>query len=376
VVNPLHNLDLPRLRRRTSIKWRTYPGDVLPMWVAEMDCDLAPPVADAVRAAISLGDTGYACGTSYADALAGFAARRWGWSFESARTSLVADVMVGICEVLKLLTSPGDMIALSPPVYPPFFMFLTSLGLKPLAAPLDARGRLDPSTLAQAFTQAKVYLLCNPHNPTGTVHTRQELTDLAALAAQHGVRVIADEVHAPLTLPGATFTPWLTVPGAEAGFSLMSASKAWNLAGLKAAIAIAGERAAAHLAGLPEEVGHGVSHLGMISHVAALREGGEWLDGLLSNLEENRTRLSGLLTERLPAIRHTPPEGTYLAWLDCRGLGLGDDPSEAFLERGRVAVNSGTPFGPGGTGRVRMNIGTSLELIDDGVRRMAAAVAQ
>jgi len=376
VVNPLHNLDLPRLRRRTSIKWRTYPSDVLPMWVAEMDCDLAPPVAEAIHGAIALGDTGYACGTSYAEALAGFASGRWGWTFETAQTSLVADVMVGICEVLKLLTRPGDTIAVSPPVYPPFFMFLTSMGLKPLTAPLDARGRLDPSTLEQAFTQAKVYLLCNPHNPTGTVHTRQELTDLAALASEHGVRVLADEIHAPLTLPGATFTPWLTVPGAESGFSFMSASKAWNLAGIKSAVAIAGERAVADLARLPEEVSHGVSHLGVISHVAALREGGEWLDGLLSNLDENRTHLANLLKEHLPAVRHVPAQATYLAWLDCRDLKLGDDPAEAFLERGRVAVNNGTPFGPGGTGRVRANIGTSRELVSEGIRRMASTVAQ
>lgn len=375
MAGPLHNLDLARLRRRTSIKWRTHPEDVLPMWVAEMDCDLAEPIAQALRAAIALGDTGYACGTAYADELAGFASRRWGWRPDVAQTSLVADVMNGVAEVLKLVTKPGDAVAVSPPVYHPFYMFLHSLGLEVVHAPLTGEGRLDMSTLEAAFARAKAYLMSSPHNPTGTVHTRQELTELASLARAYGVRVVADEIHAPLVLPGSTFTPWLSLPGTENGFSLMSASKAWNLAGLKAAVAIAGEQALADLARLPEEVSHGVSHFGVISHVAALRECGDWLDGLLSNLDQNRAHLAGLLAKHLPSVGYRPPQATYLAWLDCRALGLGADPSAAFLEHGRLAVNDGAMFGPGGAGHVRMNIGTSPELIEEGVRRMSAAAA-
>jgi cysteine-S-conjugate beta-lyase len=374
MVNPLHDLDLSRLRRRTSMKWRGYPEDVLPMWVAEMDADLAPPVAEALREAIAMGDTGYACGIAYAEAAAGFAARRWGWDIDVARTSVVPDVMLGMCELLKLITRPGDVVALSSPVYHPFYMFLHSMGLKPVEAPLTPRGRLDMSTLEHAFAQAKVYLLCSPHNPVGTVHTRLELAGLAMLAREHGVRVISDEIHAPLTLPWSTFTPWLTVPGAENGFALLSASKAWNLAGLKAAVAIAGEAAAADLARMPEEVGHGMSHFGAMSHVAGLRFGGDWLDGLLSNLDDNRRLLASLLAQHLPSVRYSPPEATYLAWLDCRELDLGEDPAAVFLERGRVALNNGAMFGTGGAGHVRMNIGTSPELITEGVRRMASAL--
>lgn len=356
------------------MKWRSHPGDVLPMWVAEMDTRLAPPVAEALRGAIADGDTGYACGTAYPEALQRFAAGRWDWHFDLSRTALMPDVMLGVTEVLKLLTRPGDGIVVNPPVYPPFYMFTRSMGLRPVEAPLGDDGRLDPAALARAFTQAKAYLLCNPHNPTGTVHTPAELAAVAGLARVHGVRVIADEIHAPLTLPGATFTPYLSVPGAEDAFSLMSASKAWNLAALKAAVAIAGSEAGGDLALVPEEVSHGVSHFGVISHTAALNEGGEWLDGLLSDLDHNRRLLATLLAESLPQVGYRPPQATYLTWLDCRGLGLGDDPAAAFLERGRLAVNSGPSFGTGGAGRVRMNIATSPELIAEGVRRMAAAV--
>jgi cystathionine beta-lyase len=155
----------------------------------------------------------------------------------------------------------------------------------------------------------------------------------------------------------------------------MSASKAWNLAGLKAALAIAGPAAAADLARLPEEVSHGPSHLGVIAHTAALTDGTAWLDALLTGLDDNRRLLAALLGEHLPDITHRPGEATYLAWLDCRALGLGDDPAEVFLERGRVALNSGIPFGTGGAGHVRLNLATSPEVITEGVRRMVAALA-
>jgi cystathionine beta-lyase len=154
----------------------------------------------------------------------------------------------------------------------------------------------------------------------------------------------------------------------------MSASKAWNLAGLKAALAIAGPDAAADLARIPEEVSHGPSHVGIIAHTAALRDGGDWLDNLLSGLDDNRRLLADLLAEHLPAVRYEPNQATYLAWLDCRELGLRDDPATVFLEHGRVALNSGAHFGTGGAGFVRLNLATSPELITEAVRRMAAAV--
>ncbi|MGW2635866.1 aminotransferase class I/II-fold pyridoxal phosphate-dependent enzyme, partial [Streptomyces sp. NPDC001348] len=326
--NPLRALTLDRLRCRTSMKWRTYPSDVLPMWVAEMDVPLAPAVTGAVTRALELGDTGYPAGTAYAEALVAFAAERWGrHGLAVERAAIVPDVMLGVVEMLKLVTGPGDPVVVNPPVYPPFFQFVTHMDRRVVEAPLGADQRIDLDVLQEAFRSAvagggrAAYLLCSPHNPTGTVHTAGELAAVAALAERYGVRVVADEIHAPLVAPGAVFVPYLGVPGGERGLSLMSASKGWNLAGLKAALALAGPEAAADLARLPEEVGHGPSHVGVIAHTAALRDGTGWLDALLAGLDDNRRLLARLLAEHLPAVRYRPGEATCLAWLDCRGLG-------------------------------------------------------
>lgn len=380
--NPLNRLTLDQLRIRTSMKWRTYPDDVLPLWVAEMDVPLAEPVVRAVTDAIALGDTGYPAGTAYAEALAGFARERWGWDgLTVERTAIVPDVMLGVVEMLKLVSGPGDAVVVNCPVYPPFYPFVEHMDRRVVEAPLGVDLRLDLDALEDAFRRAvaggrrAAYLLCSPHNPTGTVHTADELAAVAALAGRHGVRVVADEIHAPLVAPGTVFTPYLSVPGAESGLSLMSASKGWNLAGLKAALAIAGPAAAGDLARLPEEVGHGPSHIGVIAHTAALRDGGDWLDALLGGLDDNRALLAGLLARDLPGVRYRPGPATFLAWLDCRALGLGDDPAAVFLDRGRVALNSGLPFGTGGAGHVRLNLGTSPEVLAEAVQRMAAALA-
>ncbi|WP_406180631.1 MalY/PatB family protein [Streptomyces canus] len=379
--NPLRRLTLEQLRRRTSMKWRTYPEDVLPLWVAEMDVPLAEPVAQAIRDAVALGDTGYPAGTAYAEALAGFARTRWSWDgLAVERTAIVPDVMLGIVEMLKLVSGPGDPVVVNSPVYPPFYQFVANMGRQVVEAELGADGRIDFEVLEDVFARVRkgaarpAYLLCSPHNPTGAVHSADELADVAALARTYGVRVVADEIHAPLMAAGATFVPYLGVPGAESGLSLMSASKAWNLAGLKAAVAVAGPDAADDLARLPEEVGHGPSHVGVIAHTAALRDGGAWLDALLTGLDDNRRLLAQLLAEALPAVRYEPGQATYLAWLDCRALELPGDPADVFLERGRVALNSGVPFGTGGAGFVRLNLATSPELITEAVRRMAAAL--
>ncbi|MFI9024029.1 MalY/PatB family protein [Streptomyces sp. NPDC053560] len=380
-ANPLRRLTLAELRRRTSMKWRTYPDDVLPLWVAEMDVPLAEPVVRAVTEALALGDTGYPAGTAYAVAFAEFARERWGWDgLAVERTAIVPDVMLGVVEMLKLTTGPGDAVVVNCPVYPPFYQFVGNADRKIVEAPLGPGHRIDLTALEAAFRTAvadgrpAAYLLCSPHNPTGTVHTAAELAAVAALAARYGVRVVADEIHAPVVGPGVSFVPYLSVPGAADGLSLLSASKGWNLAGLKAALAVAGPAAAGDLARLPEEVGHGPSHVGILAHTAALRDGRDWLDALLAGLDENRRLLADLLAAELPAVRYTPAEATYLAWLDCRGLGLGDDPAAVFLERGRVALSSGTDFGTGGAGHARLNLATSPEVLTEAVRRMAEAV--
>jgi cysteine-S-conjugate beta-lyase len=381
-ANPLCRLSLADLRRRTSIKWRQYPPDVLPLWVAEMDVPLPEAVADALTEAIALGDTGYPMSGGYVAALDAFARDRWGWSgVRPELTALVPDVMLGIVEMVRLVTGPGDAVVINSPVYPPFYPFLTHADRRVVEAPLGADHRLDPAAVEAAFRDAVAggrpagYLLCSPHNPTGTVHTAAELGAVAELAAGYGVRVVADEIHAPLVLPGAVHVPFLSVPGAESAFSLMSASKGWHLAGLKAALAVAGPAAGDDLRRMPEVVGHGASHVGVLAHTAALRFGGAWLDALLAGLDTNRRLLGDLLAEHLPEVGYRPPEGTFLAWLDCRRLaGLGPDPAAAFLERGRVALNAGEEFGTGGAGHVRLNLATSPRLITEAVQRMASAV--
>ena len=369
-ANPLRQLTLDQLRRRTSMKWRHYPEDVLPVWVAEMDVPLAEPVARAIIEAVERGDTGYPNGTAYAEALAEFAKTRWDWAPAVERTKIVPDVMMGVVEMFRLVSHRDAPVVVNSPVYPPFFQFIESLGRQVVEAPLGADARIDFAVLEAAFVKAgkgSVHLLCNPQNPTGTVHTAAELEEVARLSRAHGVRVVADEIHAPLTAEG--FVPYLSV--ADDGLSLMSASKAWNLAGLKAALAIAGPAAADDLARLPEEVGHGPSHVGILAHTAAFRHSVDWLDALLDGLDENRRLLAGLLAEHLPAVRYAPGQGTYLAWLDCRALG--DDPARTFLKRGKVALNSGIPFGTGGAGFVRMNLATSPEIITEAVHRMSKA---
>ncbi|MEV4118486.1 aminotransferase class I/II-fold pyridoxal phosphate-dependent enzyme [Micromonospora sp. NPDC049645] len=381
-VNPLRQLTIDQLRQRTSLKWREYPDDVLPLWVAEMDVPLAEPVASAITDAVARGDTGYTAGTAYPQALAEFARRRWGWDgLAVERTALVPDVMHGVVEALRLVTEPGDAVVVNCPVYPPFYESLAHADRRIVEAPLGEDLRIDLGTLEDAFRRVRAggrpaaYLLCSPHNPTGVVHSAAELTAVAGLAERHGVRVVADEIHAPVVAEGARFVPYLSVPGAENGLSLMSASKGWNLAGLRGGLLVAGPAAAGDLARVPIGVSIGTSHLGVIAHTAAFRDGGDWLDALLTGLDDNRRLLATLLAEHLPAIRYRPGQATYLAWLDCRALGLGDDPAAVFLDRGRVALNPGTTFGTGGAGHVRLNLATAPELITEAVRRMAFAVS-
>lgn len=393
--NPLEELTLQQLQRRTSMKWRAHPADVLPLWVAEMDVSLPPTVAAALRRAIDTGDTGYPCGTAFAEAVSQFAAQRWQWhDMRVDHTAIVPDVMLGVVEVLRLVTDPGDAVVVNPPVYAPFYAFVSHDGRRVIEAPLDAEGRIHLSALSDAFAHARglggkvAYLLCNPHNPTGSVHTADELAAVAGLARRFGVRVVSDEIHAPVVLPGSRFTPYLTVPGAENAFALTSASKAWNLSGVKAALAIAGPEAVADLRRMPEEVSHGPSHLGVIAHAEAFRSGGAWLDALLQGLDENRTLLGELVSEHLPQLKYQRPQGTYLAWLDCRELGFAEEagdglavvadlsgPARWFLDHARVALSSGHVFGTGGAGHVRLNFATSRSILTEAISRMGRALA-
>jgi cystathionine beta-lyase len=369
------------LRERRSAKWQTYPADVLPLTVAEMDFDLAAPVAEALHEAVERSDAGYAMpGPDLGRALAGFAARRWDWEIDPMSVMAVTDVGVGVVELLRLLVRPGDAVVISPPVYPPFFDWVREAGARLLEVPLahDAAGwRLDLAALEAAFAAGPAaYVLCNPHNPAGRVHTADELAALVRLAQAHQVTVISDEIHGPLVLPGATFTPLLTVPAAaEVAVSVLSASKAWNLAGLKcAAVVTAAPRMAALADRFPPDTRWRVGHLGVIATVAAFTAGEPWLGRLLATLGHRRDLLAGLLRQRLPMLSWDPPEATYLAWLDCTALGPGNQARDLFLERGRVALEPGLRFGAVGSGYARLNFATSSDILDQATARMATSV--
>lgn len=377
--NPLTILSEADLRRRTSVKWRMYPDDILPMFVAEMDAPLAAPIRDTLKKALDEGDTGYPHGDAYAEALADFARERWGWRFEKEQTHLAADVITGVVEALRLITDLGDAVVVNPPVYYPFFEVVQHSGRSLIEAPLGADGRLDFTTLEAAFRHAasggrrSAYLMCNPHNPTGVAHTRAELERVADLARGYDVRVVADEIHAPLVLEGATFVPYVDVD--PHAFSVMSASKAWNLAGLKSALIIAGPELADELHKIPLHVLYGASGFGVLAHVAALRYGGPWLDELLAGLAENRRLFADLIAQELPKIRQYPLEATYLPWLDGRDLPVEEDLATFFRERGKVALYGGEVFGTGGERHLRVNIATTPDLLREAVRRMVAALS-
>ena len=365
------------LRQRRSAKWRFHPPDVLPLPVAEMDVDLAPPIQAALREAVERSDTGYPAPVpALADALARFAGERWGWEIDPEAVTAVADVGVGVVELLRVLVRPGDPVVICPPVYHPFFGWVPEAGGRVLEVPL-AGGRLDLAGLERAFaTHPAAFVLCNPHNPVGRVHTRDELAEVVRLATAYGVPVISDEIHAPLVLPGATFTPILTIPGAAAvSVSLVSTSKAWNLAGLKCAtIVTAGPEMAAITDRLPPDTMWRVGHFGVLASVAAYTEGGPWLERLIATLDHRRSLLDRLVRERLPDVFWQPPDATFLAWLDCSAIGAGAAPRELFFEKGRVALEAGPRFGAAGSGHVRLNFGTSAEILELAVDRMAAAI--
>jgi cysteine-S-conjugate beta-lyase len=378
---PLPVDDLSVLRRRRSAKWRAHAGDVLPLPVAEMDFALAPAVREVLAEAVQRSDTGYAHGaTELAEAFAGFAGRRWSWRVDPDAVVPATDVGVACVDMLRVLCDPGDGVVINPPVYPPFFHWVQETATRLVEAPLrqDSAGawRLDLDALADAFaTGPSAYVLCNPHNPVGRVHTADELAAVVRLAHEHGVTVVSDEIHAPLVLPGSTFTPFLTVAGAaDIGVSLVSASKAWNLAGLKCAAIVSGSAAMrAAVQRRPVDARWRVGHFGLLASVAAFAAGGDWLDALLSTLDHRRAQLSRVLAERLQQVRWHPPEATYLAWLDCRAYGEGATPQRLFLDRGRVALEPGPNFGTPGSGWVRLNFGTGAEILDQAVERMAAA---
>ena len=369
---------LAQLQRRTSSKWRTYPTDVLPLPVAEMDFPIADPIKAVLQDLVERSDTGYLGPIpELKDNFSAFAERKWNWTLNSDQVRIACDVGVGVVEVLRTFMSPSDKLLINTPVYNNFFTWITELKLTKVEVPLKRDGMhftLDMTGIEAAYKSGvKAHLLCNPHNPVGTVYTKSELMQIAELADKYEVIVISDEIHAPLTYAEVTFTPFLATSetAKKVGVTVTSASKSFNLAGLKCATIIAQDpKLNAMLDTMPESVHFRASLFGAVADAVAYKSGDEWLAGVLLTLDENRRLVADLLKNKIPAIKYRIPDCSYLAWLDVSELNLGENPAAHFLEKGKVAFNAGHTYGTDYSQFVRLNFGTSPEIITDSIGRI------
>lgn len=392
---PFSELDPSILRtQRTSLKWTRFSADILPLFVAEMDFTLSPKVQQAIISRVLASDTGYLDGPGeLAPVFAKFARERWGWQVDPAHVHLATDVSCGIVEPLRLRVPAGGRVAITTPVYPSFFEMLEELPVEvvqiplvqdavPATAPPGIAARLDLSAIERAFAAEPgidALVLCNPHNPHGLLHSPSDLAELARLAAQYDVFVISDEIHAPLTHRGHTFTPFAPLAAAAGALAVTatSASKGWNVAGLKCSVIVAAdERANQLLRRLPPEVTTRVSILGLHANIAAFRDAVDWLDRAIVQIEANADLLAELIAEKLPGVAYARPHAGYLAWLDFSQAGLGPDPFRRILTEAKVALGKGTAFGVGGEGHVRVNLACAPDTIRQAVDRIAALVAK
>jgi len=379
----VEGLPLAELRKRTSTKWRDFPGDVLPLPVAEMDFEIARPIRDLLIGMLEKSDTGYLGAVPELNAsFVAFAKSRWNWEVDSEQIFTCTDVGVGMVEMARTIVQPGDSIMVNSPVYHNMYNWINELKCTLHDAPLKRGGAdnlhytLDFDAIEAGYKAGvKIHFLCNPHNPAGTVFTRDELSQLADLAKKYGVAIFSDEIHAPLTYSDHTFVPFLNVSetAREVGICVTAASKSWNIAGLKCAIIVtASEKEKARATNMPAAVHYRASLFGAFAAAKAF-ECSDWLDAALITLDHNRTHLKDLLAQHLPSVGYRIPDCSYLAWLDVSSLDLGENPQQAFLDKGRVAFNAGSTFSPTHSQFVRLNFGTSAEILEEAVKRMVAA---
>jgi cysteine-S-conjugate beta-lyase len=376
----MRDLTDEQLRASGLLKWAVDGPGVIPAWVAEMDMPVPDVVRDAVLAHAAQGIFGYADPRGrheVIDALAGFARERWGMQVDPHRVLLTGDVMEGMRLTLHHLTDGGPVIVPTP-VYPPFLVTVRDLGRQAVEVPVDPdadRAELDVAGIERAARDgARTLLLCHPHNPVGRCWTRTELEAVRDAVEPHGVHVVSDEIHAPLTLPGVAFTPYAAVASPDAPVTtLVSATKAFTMPGLRCAQVVS-QRLEDHrrLTHLHPVLNHGMTTLGQIATATAYRAGGPWLDEVRTRVAGNHVLFRELMAQDLPAVRIRAAEATYLAWLDVRALSCPDPVGGALRAGVRI---DGQDYGAGGAGHVRVNLGTSPERVREIVRRLSAPAA-
>ena len=376
--HPYDAIELATLRQRRSSKWSKYPPDVLPAFVAEMDFPVAPAITAAMQRAVDTYDYGYAplaANIGLDVTVAEWLRETQSFPVDAQDVIIIPDVVKGLEVGVRAFAPPGSGVIVCPPVYTPFLNACNDTGRTRVDVPLvrgeSGRWMLDIEGIDTALgAGARVILLCHPHNPTGTVFRADELDALIALAHRHGAHIVSDEIHGPLTYAPHTHVPVATRPGgAEVTLTLTSASKAWNLAGLKCAFAVAGTPAMrAQVEQSPRSPRSGIGVLGMFSMLAALRDGREWLADTLQYLDANRQWLVANLPDGVGCVA---PDATYLAWLDCTAFELRPTAGEHFLEKARVAFNAGEAYGDGFEGWARLNFATSRPVLEQIVDRLA-----
>jgi len=372
-------LTLAELRKRKSVKWRHFPSDVLPLPVAEMDFPTAPKIKAALTDMVERSDTGYLGPfPELFDAFANFSAKRWGWQVDVKQMRMATDVGVGIVEIMRTLIKPGEKVMLNSPVYENIWRWVSEVHATTVDTPLSEDNlsyKLDLAAIEKEYQNGvKVHILCHPHNPVGVIFSKDQLSDLADLAKKYQVVILSDEIHAPLTYDAKTFTPFLNVSqnAKEVGITITSASKSFNLAGLKCAVIITeSTKLQERINVMPPAVTWRASLFGAVASTAAYAESVDWLDGVLITLDQNRKLVEKLIATKAPAIKYRIPDFGYLAWLDLSALGLGEDPAAAILEKGKLAVNGGVLYGPKHKSFVRLNFGTSPEIITEAFDRLA-----
>lgn len=374
--------DLGALHATGGMKWSD-PAAPIGAFVAEMDFGTAPEITAALHGAVDEGRFGYLPPTIVGELQHATAERmraHYGWAIEPGQVVPVPDVIKALEVTIEHFTRPGSKVIVPTPSYMPFLLVPGMLGREVIQVPmLDDGGvaRFDLRGIQRAFDDGGgLLILCNPYNPLGRVFAREELVAVSEVVERNGGRVFSDEIWAPLIFGDAAHIPYASISPVAAGHALtgISASKAWNLPGLKCAQLISSNDAdRARLDELGMWISHGTANLGAIANAVAYREGQPWLDDVVAYLDESRHALAELAAEHLPAVRVTEPEGTYVGWLDFRDTGI-ESPGEFFRSRAGVGLTDGSQCGDAGRGFARFIFAMPRPVMRLALERMGEAL--